>query len=88
MYNLNKKKINKQISIKQFYNSYENHQRKQTTTCSIALCSVFSKEFEEYLQLNFTEYKQKQQNAIIEANNRAARPLDKWQQTDLGILLS
>ena len=48
----------------------------------------FWENFVEYLQLNYNEYEKKQQDAVIEAGNRAARPLEDWQQKDLEIMLS
>lgn len=49
---------------------------------------TFWKEFQEYLQGNYDEYKLKQQDAVVEAKSRAARPLEAWQSEDLNILLS
>ena len=49
---------------------------------------TFWLEFQEYLTMNFNEYKKKQQDAEVEASKMATRPLEDWQTTDLGILLS
>jgi len=47
----------------------------------------FWKNFQEYLLLNYSDYKQKQQIAVIEAAARATRPLEPWQVADLAELL-
>lgn len=49
---------------------------------------TFWLEFQEYLFLNYNEYKKIQKDAEIEAQKRATRPLEDWQKVDMGILLS